>query len=87
MFYIRVHRALDMETTHPSSTPEKVVLDYLREHPGGVPIDDLVNALSGIDYKVSPERLAREVAQDLVENGKARFNDRWLLELAHAHAR
>jgi hypothetical protein len=60
-----------------NSEPENAVLQSLEE---GTPksINDLSEALSG--YGTDPERLAKEIAWKLVEEGKARFNRNWLLE-------
>lgn len=60
-----------------SKPEEKTVLQSLE---GGTPksIKEIAKTLSA--QSPNPERLAREVAWKLVEEGKARFNADWLLE-------
>lgn len=66
-----------MPNNSVNSKPEKAVLQSLQE---GSPksIKEIAKALS--EQSPNSERLAKEVAWKLVEEGKARFNDDWLLE-------
>ncbi len=75
---ILLHKLKTVPNNSVNSKPaEKAVLQSLE---GGTPksIKDIAKALS--DQTPNSERLAKEVAWKLVEEGKARFNDDWLLE-------
>jgi len=61
---------------HTQLKLEDVVLQTLRNR-DQVSIDDISDALSSY---VSSHSLAREVVLKLIEDGKARFNDDWLVE-------
>jgi hypothetical protein len=60
------------------SDAEAIVYDKLRQCP--LSVEDIISLLSENNIPFS-RRLGKEIAWKMAEEGKARFNYKWLLEL------
>lgn len=73
-----------METSENSSyelqdSPNGVLLEELKDQ-DKLSMEQVVEIFINRGFN-SPERLAKELVWELVEKGKVKFNDDWLLEL------